>query len=201
VCDVSLILTGVMIASTVASGVTGYMGQMKAAKAQEQYQNQLVKDQSIYRNQVAEQANKSFIDQSYQANLRLQQEAEAAGDETFQRNQEAAQLRARTRTAAGEAGVSGLSVDNLLADYQRQQDYANMNTQTNLLFSKKQTAEDVKGMRADAISKVSGVRNYIPSPVQRPSLLSTIFDTTGKVAGIAMQTDLPGQIRRHRQPQ
>lgn len=172
--------TAIVIGATsIASGVTGYIGQKQAANAQQNYQNQQAKDQAIYRNQVAEQANKAFLDQSYQQNLRLQQEAAAATDQSTQLGKEAAQARARVRTAAGEAGVSGLSVESLLADYQRQQDYAQQNIDTNLLYTQKQAAENIKGMRADAIGRVSGVRNYIPAPVQKPSLLGTIFDTTG----------------------
>lgn len=193
------IATAIVIAATsIASGITSYAGQKKAANDQQKYQYQVAKDQAIYRNQVAEQANKSFIDQSYQQNLHLQQEAEAASDQTIQTGREAAQLRARVRTAAGEAGVSGLSVQGLLADYQRQQDYANMNTQTNLLFSKKQAAENTKGMRADAISRVHGVRNYIPSPVQQPSLLGTIFDTAGNALSGASGAYANGQQAKAR---
>lgn len=180
-CDFGLTLTALSIAASVGSAAAGYMGQQKAANAQQNYQNQVAADQANYKNQVATQANQAFIDQTYQQNLNTQQNAAAASQKAQQVQTESAQARARVAVSAGEAGVSGLSLDSLVSDYYRQEDFAKQNIAMNQTFTEKQAAEQNKGFRSEAISRVSGVRDYIPTPVVHPNPLSSIFDAAGSV--------------------
>ena len=97
-------------ALSAAGTVAGFMAQSQQADAQQQYYEN---------NRIA--ANKAAGD-SYAANQnRALQERAAASQE--QQNLQSDSIRARStaEVAAGEAGVTGLSVDALIADYYGQQ--------------------------------------------------------------------------------
>ncbi len=170
---ISLALGGLAIATSAATGIVSYVGQSQQAAAQAAYQSQVaqVQNQQILEN--ARLANESFLRQSEQENLRQQQEGEKAGQEIQQTQIEAAQARARARVAAGEAGVSGLSVDSLFADFYRQEDVFRESVRRNQDFSRLQSQENIKGFRAQAQGRIASIRPYVPEPVVRPSFLGT----------------------------
>jgi uncharacterized protein YlxW (UPF0749 family) len=77
-------------------------------------------------NTAAEQsARDQYVNATQQEALRQQQEAEAVSQRVMATNTELAEKMATARVSAGEAGVSGLSVDSLMRDYLRQADVAN----------------------------------------------------------------------------
>jgi hypothetical protein len=168
-----LALGALSIVTSAATGIIQYVGQRQQADAQAQYQAALMqaRNQEIQDNMAL--ANESFLQQSQQLHLRDQQEDESASQDIQKVQIEAAKARATARVAAGEAGVSGLSVDSLLADFYRQEDVFRESVRRNRQLGRLQTKEDIKGLRAQAQGRVASVRPYTPEPIVRPNFLGT----------------------------
>lgn len=193
---ISLALGGLAIATSAATGIVSYIGQSQQAEAQASYQAQLAqaRNQEIVEN--AQLAQESYLQQAHQLNLRQQQEDERASQDIQQTRLEAAQARAMTRVAAGESGVAGLSVDNLLRDFYRQEDVFNESVRRNRDFSRLQTQEDMKGLRAQAQGRIASVRPYLPEPIIRPNLLGSALQIVTDVG--ARGSNLADQYQRYK---
>ena len=97
--------TTAMLALSVASTVAGVYGQQQQAKAQNAYNDQQAKNtMEAYRANLA------------QTNLMQSQEHAAATQKVNENNRAAEAAKAKALVSAGESGISGLSVDTLLAD-------------------------------------------------------------------------------------
>ncbi len=103
-------LPAVMAAATFA---------ISAASAVVGYQQQSInaKNQTLQSYLNKEQARKAFEDKNTDLTERQSQELEAAAAQKFDVALDAKKAQATARAAAGEAGVSGLSVDALLRDF------------------------------------------------------------------------------------
>ena len=156
-------------ATSAASSGLGFVAQQQAASAQADYQNQM----AVATNQAA---NAAYQNQIAQEQARMQQEKAAASQQVDQANRDARKAAATARVASAEAGVSGLSVDSLLADFDRQRASNVQTTQTNYLWSLIQSQENMAAYRANAQSRIASSR---PSPVAGPSLLATGLDIAG----------------------
>ena len=100
-------------------------------------------------------------------NQRAIQEAEAAAEGKQQQALEALQLRERAVVAAGEAGVTGSSVDILLADYTAQKLRGQTTINRNLENVERQIELQKMGASAEAEARI----NSLPQGVQ-PSFLA-----------------------------
>ena len=105
-------------------------------------------------------------------NQRAIQEAEAAAEGKQQQALEALQLRERAVVAAGEAGVTGSSVDILLADYTAQKLRGQTTINRNLENVERQIELQKMGASAEAESRI----NSLPQGVQ-PSFLAAAVGT------------------------
>lgn len=105
----------------IASQATSFIGQNQAANAQANYQNQLA--QLEIRRQQQEQEQLLLKNQQEQLALagQMSQQNEQAARELNKVSMEARAASSRATVAAGEAGISGLSVDALLGDITRQE--------------------------------------------------------------------------------
>lgn len=100
-------------------------------------------------------------------NQRAIQESEAAGEAKQKQAIEALQLRERAAVAAGEAGVSGSSVDNLLNEYTAQRLRGVTTINRNLENVEKQISLQKMGASAEAENRI----NSMPQGTQ-PSFLA-----------------------------
>lgn len=185
-CDpatVTLALGVTSIMASVGGSAASYYGQKQAAADQAAYQNQMAAEQGRYRYETSVAANKAYLDKASQEGFRQQQEDIATAQQTQQNQIDAMKARSREKTASAEAGVSGLSIDALIGDYYRMQGQQADILQQQREFSRTQSAADIRGYEAEAKNRVSSIRPYIPAPVQQPSLLATLADVTGAVAG------------------
>jgi hypothetical protein len=109
------------LAVGLASQATSFIGQTQAANNQANYQSQLASLES--RRQQQEQEQLLLKNQQEQQSLFTQQaqQNEQAARELNKVAMEARAASSRATVAAGEAGVSGLSVDALLGDITRQE--------------------------------------------------------------------------------
>lgn len=110
----------------------------------------------------AENARESFRQGASSVNLRLQQEQQAAAEAKFENAKRAAEARGTARVASGAAGVAGLSVDNLLADFYRQEATYRSVTDENLAFSQEQAGRELKGLQATSRDREASFR---PEPL------------------------------------
>jgi hypothetical protein len=136
-------------------------------------EDQNVKAQNRFNQKAADEgselAKKSFTEQAGSVRLRQTQEAEAANNEIFENNKRAAEARATARVSAGEAGVSGLSVDALNTEFYREQLGFNSSVNRNLGLTNAQADADVRGLRSGALDRSN---SFMRSPIARPSYLA-----------------------------
>ena len=98
------------LALSIASTVAGVYGQQQQVKAQNAYNDQQAKNtMEAYRANLA------------QTNLMQSQEHAAATQKVNENNRAAEAAKAKALVSAGESGISGLSVDALLADLSGEQ--------------------------------------------------------------------------------
>lgn len=151
-----------------ASTAIGFVGQQQAYSQQLQYHNENAAraDADMKRGYISTQRRM------------IQEEAAAAG-ERQEVAREGRAARARAMTAAGEAGVSGLSVDALLADfYGREAEFMDRSYQQ-VEWSHQQLTENMHGIRSQAEDRI----NAVPKPV-KPSFI----DAGLRIAGAGLNS-------------
>jgi hypothetical protein len=109
-------------------------------------------------------ADRAYADEIAQLNLRLMQEQEAAS----QAKQQAAKTGLQQRGTIQASGRLGNTVDNLIADYYRQQAQFDYATERNLAFTGTQLQEQKRGAAATRGSRIASQQPYIQQPVLDP---------------------------------
>jgi hypothetical protein len=135
---------------SLALGAIGQVANYSAAQS-------AAAQQEAYNQTATEAANRQFIDQSTQEAIRQGQEQEATAQRVFATNTQLAQRLATARVAAGEAGVSGLSVDALMGDLYRQAGRVNQATERNLQFTQQANTARQKGYLAQRDNTINGL--------------------------------------------
>lgn len=157
-------LPALSLALSIAGGVAGYA----QAKQQADAQNQMYRDN-------ARDANKAAENQYAALQHRSIQERNAAEQKLFDSNIDALKSRSQARTAAGDAGVTGLSVNALLGDLWSQQSRRDDATMQNY-----QTARDDAYARMDEVKAQTTSRINSVQRAKSPSILPFLI---GGVAG------------------
>src|SRR5437867_2700368 len=114
---IAIIGVAVAVASTAASL---YMASENTA-AQNKIQDKMAEERDREINENYALAIKSANEQYRSLQRRQQQEGEATAQSEFLASRQGAEARSTARVAAGEAGVSGLSVNNLLGEFVNQE--------------------------------------------------------------------------------
>lgn len=164
----SIAAAGLIIA--LGSTAIAYYEQDENVKAQNKITRQTAAE-------GAELAAESFRQQAKQVRQKDQQSAIAATQELTQSAKQAAEARATARVSAGEAGASGVSVDNLIADYYRQEAGYKNSVETNLAWEQSQSNMELEGIRSNSISQVVASRRPM---VNRPSYLAAGLTGAGQ---------------------
>lgn len=151
-----------MAIASVGSTMLGVVGDSMAADAQNDF----------YRAN-AENANNSARNQYAATQTRMSQETEAAALEKHSTKLDAEAAIASAETSAGEAGVSGYSVDRLLRDLQGREARYSSAVDTNLDMSLSQLQSSMDGINSTAQNQINSVRS-----VSRPSF----FDVGLRIA-------------------
>lgn len=135
--------------------------QAASARAFEQLKAQqqaAIMEQNRY---LADRAYESDISQ---LNMRLMQEQEAAA----QRQREAALAAQKGAGEIRATGRLGMTVDNLIADYYRQQAAFDYATERNLAFTTAQTQMQKMGAAAQRGSRLASQQPYLEQPIIDP---------------------------------
>ena len=171
----SLLFSGV---SQLFSLVTG----SRNAQAQQNFANQRAEA-------VRLAANAAFIADADLEGLGLQQEAISATGLAFKASIQRAKAVSTARTASGEAGVAGLSIDALLRDFNASESRFREGLKDNLVISREQSKSRLKGLAANAASRIAAAT---PQPVPMPSFLGAAlriakdgFDNFGRLTTAA----------------
>ena len=131
-------------------------------------------------------ADNSYSDEIAQLNLRLMQEQAA----TSQQQQQNATAGAKARGEVLASGRLGNSVDNLMADFYRQQAQFDYYSSQNLAFTGQQIQLEKRGSAAQRGSRIASQQAYIKQPVldplepiyqSKPSMLPFILQGAGAV--------------------
>lgn len=135
--------------------VVQYAGAQQQAKQQTQQQitnaNNAVDD---WRNQQG------------QITQRRLQEQDALGQKLTQQNLDEAQAQAEVQTSAAASGVSGISVDNLMADVTRRASSNRQTEETNTDNILQQLSMQSQGVNSQSLSRINSVPNATkPSPL------------------------------------
>lgn len=154
-----------------ASAVSGYQG----AKQEAAQQNAL-----FNKNTTAAQI--ATGQQYTQTQLRQIQDEEAAGADKMEMAREGRAARATATVAAGEAGVSGLSVNSILQEFYGREGQYNATTDKNTKWSRAQTDMTLKGIQAGGQDRINSVQR-----ANKPSFFDAALRIAG--AGVDARTD------------
>lgn len=124
-------------------------------------QNQQAGHQNRLAIQSNENANATYIEDTKRQGLIDIQNDEAHSQEAQKLQREGAQARGTAVVAAGEAGVSGLSVESLLGDYYRQEARNLEASRTNNNMGREQRDAERIGLRNRTNSRINNSRRNV----------------------------------------
>ena len=104
-----------------------------------------------------ENANASYLNDARQLNLRQRQEQEAESQRGMEADIQTMRDVSKARTASGESGVAGLSVDALMADILRQNLFDDTKADSNLSATEAQIAAQKEGAKSNRQSRINSV--------------------------------------------
>jgi hypothetical protein len=175
--------TGIAASSAALSASTsllGYAGQRQQAKAQAAYQAQSI---------AAAQKKAGF--QRTSEILEAQQKRLALAQETGKITKAAREKLASATVSAGEAGVSGLSVQALMDDYVRQQAGLQAAVTTQEKLYGLQTGMNLQQLGLASQQEILG----LSQPIERPSLLTAgLSAISGGLSGYATGSDIASRM-------
>jgi len=179
----SAVALGTIGASTVAgiaSPLMSYAGQRQQAKAQAAYQAQSI---------AAAQKKAGF--QRTSEILEAQQKRLALAQETGKITKAAREKLASATVSAGEAGVSGLSVQALMDDYVRQQAGLQAAVTTQEKLYGLQTGMNLQQLGLASEQEILG----LSQPIERPSLLTAgLGAISGGLSGYRTGLDIGSRM-------
>ncbi|WP_299316649.1 hypothetical protein [uncultured Halomonas sp.] len=139
--------TTALLVLTAASTAAGLYGQQQQAKAQNAYNDQQAKNtMEAYRANLA------------QTNLMQSQEQAAASQKINENNRAAEAAKAKALVSAGESGISGLSVDALLADLSGEQSRYNESVNQNYENASMAIDNQRKNVQINAASQINQLK-------------------------------------------
>lgn len=159
--------------ASLAIGTAQSIAQYQAADAQADAQEE-------YNRRLQENAAQAYQNDLELLQLQQQQDEDSAQEETFRNQVAAREAKARAKTAAGEAGVSGLSVDALLADFDRQEANFKNSVLENLGNRNAQRDAEKNSALTRYQSRVNSAQ-----PVSRPNVIGTGLNIAGQGLSIA----------------
>tara|TARA_E500000318_G_scaffold107548_1_gene117020 strand:+ start:4918 stop:5520 length:603 start_codon:yes stop_codon:yes gene_type:complete len=171
---------GASKATAAAAGMTAVSTAIAGTSAvlQAQQASNQAKSQTAQFNQNKLLAQRSMLQQARQLSLREDQERAAAMDKKFQSNIEAAKIKGRQIASAGEAGVAGLSIANLLSDVERTRLNNEGTINRNFDAVLQQGKVDREGLLSQAEGRIASVQQGTP-----PSLLASGL----QIGGVALK--------------
>ena len=160
-------LAAATLAVSVAGTAASFIGQQQQADSMEGQARS-----------NADAIRQDTVNSYEQLQLRRVQERDAAIEEKMSAQSDAVKARSAARVSAGEAGVSGLSVDALMADYYGQEGRYADSVDRNYENTSQQIDQEMRGVQAAGTTRI----NSLPRG-QRPSFL----DAGLRIAGAGLK--------------
>jgi hypothetical protein len=167
-----------------ASSYMQYQSQVNNANEMAEAQNQAIRDQQAYQQKLIELENQRSMTEANAIRTRQLQEQQAMARERQKVSQAGASQRSTAIVSAGEAGVSGLSVDALLADFKMQE----LNYQESISSEQKNRdayyMQQLEQNRVQSAFTMAELNRPITSqPIARPSGLAFGIGIAGQAVG------------------
>jgi leucyl aminopeptidase (aminopeptidase T) len=156
------------LAMSAVSAGANYMMQNEQANAQASYQARMAEESNRAAIANANAANKNYIEQATAANMQQMQKQDQTAKEMQDLQIERLQ---KAGTAMASSESAGVSFENLMADFYRQEARYRDAMRQNLEMDAVQNDIAVSGFRREAKNRGSSFQRYIPSPVSQPSLI------------------------------
>ncbi len=150
--------------ASMALSAVSSLAQIQAQNAQAEYQNKL-REANIRR------AKKTQATEQHLVNKRLMEEEAAAVDKSLQLSVEEMKAKGITQASARN---TGLSLENLMYDYERQKAMYSGNITKNLKNAYAQASAEKEGISADAAGMIDSV-----APAAKASPLAAVISTLG----------------------
>lgn len=179
-----------------------YQYEMAVQQQNYEYQQAQVNMQRMFEQQKADQqasvmelnaqlAGTAYGNDLRQLDVRLMQEEEVAAQQKMKASKEMAQARAEIRAS----GRTGNTVDNLIADYYRQQAAFDYATNRNLAFTGSNVQDQKRGAQATYAGRLASEQPYIQQPYIDPIKGQSYAPGAG-VAPIMGPTPIKQQVTR-----
>lgn len=159
---------------TIGQGVVGYFNAEAQAEATEARYQQNRQNAAVARDLKIQGLNARMI-----------QESEIAAEKKLALSVEALKKRERAKVAAGEAGISGSSVDNLVSEYDKQKLRGFTAINANVENLEKQIQLQKQGASAEALNRI----NSLPRGV-KPNLLFHAVSTAASAYAVERSLDV-----------
>lgn len=189
--DTNAAVEGQTGAETGAGGVSPAMGIMMVGQLASSYlAQQNAADLQKIRNDAAEKSAKAALRQDQEILLRkTQEEREAFAQSNFDRQRMAMEIQSQANVAAGEAGVSGISVDRIQSNIDRQSGEIGVRSKKSFESTLASLEDTHDKAVANMVNRIQGL-----PPVTQPNLLATAFNVaTPYVASGAFDEYLEGE--------
>jgi hypothetical protein len=183
---IAIVMTIVSVVMSIAAAAVQYYQAQQAAEAQRRNQEAMMRAQDAAIAQNAALANKAYMEETKALQERQRQSDEAAVIKEQDVAVAAGQARSTALAAAGEAGVSGLSVNALMDDFTRQEVDYRFQSRTQLGYERDQTQREMQAAQIQGEGRVQSMKPYQAQPVQYPSLLGAALRVGADVGGQAM---------------
>lgn len=164
-------LPAIGAALSIASSAAGYMGAVQQAKQQNEFYLQ-----------NAQAANIAAGNQYAQLQHREIQQRDAAGRDATQIGIEAMKARAAARVAAGEAGVTGLSVDALMGNYFAAEGQKKEARSAQFSMDQAATYAEMDTVKAQTEARINSVQRA-DNPSFLPFMISGLSGAVGAFKG------------------
>lgn len=183
-----------MAVANIGSQVMSYDAQKQHAQNQQSFLDD-------YRAKATQSAWEEFANNANLTELNRIQQEESINFDTQQAALDNQQKAATTEASALENGVSGNSLDSLLRGYERTtaiNDYISVRNNDML---KAQTGEQIKELRAKAISYINTAYPFDPTSIVQPSIGANLLSglTTGLI-GFKTGMEVDSTINKPKQP-
>lgn len=159
------------------------IGQRQQAKAQENYQKQLMDERQQQIEENYRRTIEAYNLKSQGELAKLGETEQASRAKEFEVRREALRQQAKSLSAASSMGASGQSLYVGLLDSLAQAGFDISALGVNLGLKERQTERNLKGFQIEARNRAASIQPYSPSPVYSPSGVGAALTIAGSTLG------------------
>lgn len=166
------VASALSLAIGAASAVASFAGQQQQANAQAAYQKAQATENARVNDLNNQAAVREYVEQSAAERMKQMQDQQATALEEQKIQRESLQ---KQGTMLASSNASGIALDMLMADYQRQEANEKEVVRQQYRNSQLEAAVNISGYKDKAQNRINSQSTYIASPVSDPSALGLIL--------------------------